>query len=313
MSLEAITWSLSQPVKHSTAKFVLVVMANYADAELRCWPSMALLCETTAQDRKTVQENIRRLREWGYIEDTGERRGTTKQVIVYQLKQPEIGPLDGGGNGDQDASNLAGNSTENGLLYGSNSAEKEGTKRPEIGLVKEAQKRNTSENGTVPFFPPKRPNFPGKEAQFSLERGPKTGHGTVYEQSRNHQGTRNTRTADDFDAKAELQKLGVDDQHASDWLTVRKAKRAPLTRTALADVVREAAKAGVTTGQAIEIAAQRGWQTFRSDWVQPKNAVRPQQQLPLSREEQNRLANEEAKRIVLSRLNPDSEVIDADS
>lgn len=91
MSNEAITWALSQPVKHSTAKFVLLVMANRADDEMVCWPSTADLAEQTAQDRKTVQENIRRLREWGYIEDTGERKGATKQVIVYRLKTPENG------------------------------------------------------------------------------------------------------------------------------------------------------------------------------------------------------------------------------
>lgn len=93
MSNEAITWALAQPVKHSSAKFVLFVMANRADSDLICWPSTADIAEQTAQDRKTVQENIRRLREWGYIEDTGERKGTTKQVIVYRLKTPENGAV----------------------------------------------------------------------------------------------------------------------------------------------------------------------------------------------------------------------------
>lgn len=160
MSNEAITWALAQPVKHSSAKFVLVVMANRADGDMVCWPSMADVCKQTSQDRKTVQENIRRLREAGFIEDTGTRKGSTKQVIVYRLKTPKNGPVEGA----LDASNDEDNDTEN-------------------GSVKEAQKRNTSENGTGPNFPHKRPEIPGKEAQISRETGPKTGHGTIKEPS----------------------------------------------------------------------------------------------------------------------------------
>ncbi len=143
MSVEAISWALKQPIKHSTAKFVLVAMANCADGnDFVAWPSIQYLIDATGQDRKTVQANLNRLREIGYLEDTGERKGQTRQVVVYRLKEPEI------------------------------------------GRVKEAQKRNSTENGTVPKFPVKRPNFPGKEAQFSQETGPKTGHGTVKEPSK---------------------------------------------------------------------------------------------------------------------------------
>lgn len=92
MSNEAINWALTQPIKHSTAKFVLVVMANCADGETwEAWPSVAHLAESTGQDRKTVLENIKRLLAMGYIADSGMRKGSTKQVIVYRLNSPEIG------------------------------------------------------------------------------------------------------------------------------------------------------------------------------------------------------------------------------
>ncbi|WP_371763364.1 helix-turn-helix domain-containing protein [Massilia sp.] len=160
MSVEAISWAFQQAVPHASAKFVLVAMANHADADMRCWPSSAHLCGMTSQDRKTVQANLQRLREWGYIVDTGERRGATKQVPVYQLKQPENGPV----KASKYHAEVDGNTTEN-------------------GPVKEAQNRNSSENGTGPNFPPNRPDFPHKQAQISPETGPKTGHGTI----RNHQ------------------------------------------------------------------------------------------------------------------------------
>ena len=92
MSVEAITWALKQPVKHSSAKFVLVALANCSDAvERLAWPSIAYLCEATSQDRKTVMANLKRLVESGFIEDSGERKGTTKSVVVYRLSDTKIG------------------------------------------------------------------------------------------------------------------------------------------------------------------------------------------------------------------------------
>ena len=39
MSNEAITWAIRQPVGRSSAKFVLVAMANLAGPDMKCWPS----------------------------------------------------------------------------------------------------------------------------------------------------------------------------------------------------------------------------------------------------------------------------------
>lgn len=86
MSVEAITWALGQHVGRSTAKFVLTILANCADGkEFLCFPSVAYIAEATDQDRKTVIAAIAKLIEIGLVEDTGERRGTTAQVIVYRL------------------------------------------------------------------------------------------------------------------------------------------------------------------------------------------------------------------------------------
>lgn len=61
--------------------------------------------------------------------------------------------------------------------------------------------------------------------------------------------------------------MGVDEQHAKDWLAVRKAKRAPLTPTALEGVRKEAEKAGKTLAQAIEIAANENWAGYKASWA----------------------------------------------
>lgn len=86
MSVEAITWALGQRVGRSTAKFVLTILANCADGkEFLCFPSVAYISEATDQDRKTVIAAIAKLVEMGFVEDSGERRGTTGQIIVYRL------------------------------------------------------------------------------------------------------------------------------------------------------------------------------------------------------------------------------------
>lgn len=63
---------------------------------------------------------------------------------------------------------------------------------------------------------------------------------------------------------------GVDPQVAADWLKVRKAKKAPLTRTAWDGVKREADLAGMTPAQAVKSATENGWQGFKASWLQGK-------------------------------------------
>ena len=90
-----------------------------------------------------------------------------------------------------------------------------------------------------------------------------------------------------------LLELGVSEQAAKDWLTVRKAKRAPLTQTAVDDLRREAGKAGITIAEAVEICAKKNWQGFNSTWnwndKQPQAFLTPAQQ----RDANNRKSSED--------------------
>jgi len=67
-----------------------------------------------------------------------------------------------------------------------------------------------------------------------------------------------------------LMALGVSEQVAFDYLAVRKAKRLPLTQTALDKIQKEADKGGITIAQAITISAGNGWAGFEMDWVKNK-------------------------------------------
>lgn len=52
----------------------------------------------------------------------------------------------------------------------------------------------------------------------------------------------------------------------SDFLAIRKAKKAPFTDTAFSGLQREAAAAGVTVQKALEVCCERGWQSFKASW-----------------------------------------------
>lgn len=63
-----------------------------------------------------------------------------------------------------------------------------------------------------------------------------------------------------------LEQFGITDRLAKDFITHRKACKAPITETALNGYQREAEKAGISIQQAVEIAIERGWRGFRADW-----------------------------------------------
>ena len=61
---------------------------------------------------------------------------------------------------------------------------------------------------------------------------------------------------------------GIDGQIAEDFLTIRKAKRQPLTETAMRLI--EAQKVGMTAFQAVVFSIGNGWGSFRAEWLQNK-------------------------------------------
>ena len=85
MSNEAINWALAQQGLRSSEKFVLLVLANRANAEWLCWPSLAALQSDTCLNRKTIIAALERLSEHGLIIDNEERKGRTNQIIVYRV------------------------------------------------------------------------------------------------------------------------------------------------------------------------------------------------------------------------------------
>lgn len=63
---------------------------------------------------------------------------------------------------------------------------------------------------------------------------------------------------------------GVTDQTWTDWLQLRKSKKAAVTQTAVDGIAREAAKAGYSLESALATCCSNGWQGFKADWVQQR-------------------------------------------
>lgn len=70
----------------------------------------------------------------------------------------------------------------------------------------------------------------------------------------------------------------VDQQTWSDYLIVRKAKKAPMTATALTLLQNEAGKAGITLQEAVSMCCARSWTSLRADWLHANGGGRGQQQ-----------------------------------
>ena len=69
---------------------------------------------------------------------------------------------------------------------------------------------------------------------------------------------------------------GVGEQVWDDFIALRKAKRAPLSATALASIVKEAEKAAMHIEEALTECVTRGWQSFKAEWMKPKTTTKPE-------------------------------------
>ena len=93
MSRAATDWAWSLTIKPATSKLILLAMADRADEEHCCFPSIDRLVSDTSLDKKTVKAGIAKLMEAGVILDTGRRRGKTQRVRVFQLNLTKNGPI----------------------------------------------------------------------------------------------------------------------------------------------------------------------------------------------------------------------------
>ncbi|MBY0475439.1 MAG: helix-turn-helix domain-containing protein [Nitrosomonas sp.] len=69
----------------------------------------------------------------------------------------------------------------------------------------------------------------------------------------------------------------VDEQVIKDFLILRKQKKAPITATAMQGFRREAAQAGISLQDALILCCTNGWQGFKAEWYHKAQAPPPYQ------------------------------------
>lgn len=91
---------------------------------------------------------------------------------------------------------------------------------------------------------------------------------------------------------ADLIERGVTDQVATEFLAIRKRKKAPLSALALEGIENEAKAAGWALDAALRECVARGWQGFKAEWVAKRSKAAEPVRTPKSFRE----ADEEAAR-----------------
>lgn len=106
-------------------------------------------------------------------------------------------------------------------------------------------------------------NFPSTSEKSSPVTSEKSSH-TINNIKNNIQNTNKKNTKKSvLDLLADF---GITGQLADDFIVLRKAKKAPITETALKGYQSEADKAGISICEAVAIAIKRNWQGFNADW-----------------------------------------------
>lgn len=100
MSIKAISWAFEQKLKPGP-KLVLLKLADNANDEGYCWPSMTHVCEHTGLSRSSVIRHIKSLEAAGLLETKRRSKDGVNLPNHYQLPLPNlegvVSPCDQGG------------------------------------------------------------------------------------------------------------------------------------------------------------------------------------------------------------------------
>ena len=79
-----------------------------------------------------------------------------------------------------------------------------------------------------------------------------------------------------------LEQFGISGQLAKDFITHRKAKKAPITETVMNGFLREANKAELSVAESVAISIERNWQGFKATWYLKDKELQSSKQQPQS-------------------------------
>jgi DNA-binding transcriptional regulator YhcF (GntR family) len=81
MSIDHIKWAIAQSIHPAAHKLILIVLANRANDEDQCWPSLASIVEDSNCNRATILRALSNLEQHGYIQ----RQKRNWKSTIYTL------------------------------------------------------------------------------------------------------------------------------------------------------------------------------------------------------------------------------------
>ena len=95
MSNRALNWAFEQTTGSSTIKLVLLKLADQANDDGRCWPSLRWIVKHTELSERAIRDSIRRLEKLGLLFTVHRRdeTGSINLTNIYQLKIRENVPV----------------------------------------------------------------------------------------------------------------------------------------------------------------------------------------------------------------------------
>lgn len=91
MSFTAMAWASKQKTKTSTQKLVLLMLANYADDQDKCWPSKQTLADMCCMSKSGICKTISQLEKIGFLQ-VDKRDGTSSIIRLNTgVSQVDIG------------------------------------------------------------------------------------------------------------------------------------------------------------------------------------------------------------------------------
>nr|DAN69727.1 MAG TPA: hypothetical protein [Caudoviricetes sp.] len=106
-----------------------------------------------------------------------------------------------------------------------------------------------------------------------------TNNNTNYKNTTDHNNKKTTQK----NSLALLAEFGIVGQLADDFITHRKACKAPITKTALEGFQREADKLGMPIAESVAYAIERGWRGFKAEWYRRDLNNQPAEQMPANK------------------------------
>lgn len=82
MSFECMAWAVKQDTKTTTSKLILLMLANYADEERKCFPSVEHIAKLCHCSSRSVLRHIKDLEKKGFIK-IGKVKGKVNNVNQY--------------------------------------------------------------------------------------------------------------------------------------------------------------------------------------------------------------------------------------